>query len=837
MQPLSQVKLHRLKVTRSITCTAPLALLALAVLLYAAYFSYLTILRYHAFEARALDMGNLHQAIWNTAHGNWFRMTNQEPGLTSRLSMHVEPILLPIAGIYRLFPGVETLLILQATVVALGALPIFALARRLQLGDWLALAFAVTYLLNPTIQAANWLEFHPVTLAPTFLMSAFYFLVARTPRSNIWFVVFAVLAASCKEEMGLLVAMLGIYAAIMQRRWRFGVFTFVLAAGWSLLAVLGIQAAFAGGNIHWGRYAYLGETTTDKVFALLTRPDLIVAQLQSAGIGRYFFELLLPVGFLSLLAPEVLLLALPSFAINLLAQFSPMHQVTTLIYAAPVLPFVMLSAVQGAARLLGWLAPHQPSASSAHSLTFSPFYPLAHHALALYLLTAALVSQVLYGYLPFGSNHMPLAVTAHHERSAVIFDQIPTLAGVSAQDRLNPHVAGRPTVHIFPRVEQADFVVLDVTGSAWPQHPNDLKQSVDDLLATGFGIAAADDGYLLLQRGAITRTLTPATYPAFYTAWQTPPEAQWTDQAPSQMAAPAAGTSSSDIAAAPIAIFGDLLRLDDYRVRTDRYGETVVDLTWTALAPLPDDLRFYVGYFASKGQALYDNIYYQPVSVLWYPTSLWPQGERTYVQTLPWRLDAAEFVLSLGVFEGDDGWASGARLPVTANGGAPTLENGTLLRLGGFTRRADGGWQETPAVGADYAALPLRGLDAALGGELRLSAAAVPASVQAGASLPIRLQWERTGEAAPNLSRFVHLRDAAGNTVAQVDGPVTDAFGPLPVEGWPLFTLIEDLPALAVPPTLPGGDYTLVAGLYDWQTGATVGSDGGVQLGTVHIVK
>jgi hypothetical protein len=261
-------------------------------------------------------------------------------------------------------------------------------------------------------------------------------------------------------------------------------------------------------------------------------------------------------------------------------------------------------------------------------------------------------------------------------------------------------------------------------------------------------------------------------------------------------------------------------------------------------------LRFYVNYSASKGQALYDNIYYQPVSVLWYPTSLWPQGERTYVQTLPWRVDAAEFVLGLGVFEGEEGWAGGARLPVTASGGAPVLENGTLLRLGGFTRTADGGWQAAPPVGADYAALSLRGLDAAFGDELRLAAAAVPATVQAGASLPLRLQWERTGEAPPNLSRFVHLRDAAGNTVAQVDGPVTDAFGPLPLESWPLFTLIEDLPALTVPAALPTGDYTVFAGLYDWQTsaplaahangadaGTVMSPDGGVQLGTVHIVN
>ena len=40
-------------------------------------------------------------------------------------------------------------------MVALGALPLFALARHQRLGDWPALVFAVAYLLNPSIQAAQ----------------------------------------------------------------------------------------------------------------------------------------------------------------------------------------------------------------------------------------------------------------------------------------------------------------------------------------------------------------------------------------------------------------------------------------------------------------------------------------------------------------------------------------------------------------------------------------------------------------------------------------------------------------------------------------------------------
>src|SRR5690606_18595693 len=101
--------------------TLPILLLGLAILAYAIYFSHLTLLRYAAYEARALDMGNLNQAVWNTAHGNWFHLTNQ-PGTVNRLSLHVEPILIPISWLYWIYPGPPTLLVLQAVTVALAAL-------------------------------------------------------------------------------------------------------------------------------------------------------------------------------------------------------------------------------------------------------------------------------------------------------------------------------------------------------------------------------------------------------------------------------------------------------------------------------------------------------------------------------------------------------------------------------------------------------------------------------------------------------------------------------------------------------------------------------------------
>jgi hypothetical protein len=207
-------------------------------------------------------------------------------------------------------------------------------------------------------------------------------------------------------------------------------------------------------------------------------------------------------------------------------------------------------------------------------------------------------------------------------------------------------------------------------------------------------------------------------------------------------------------------------------------------------------------------------------------------------------LDADQFTLAVGVYAGEEGWTGGARLPVTASGGAPVLEDGTLLRLGGFERTADGQWQPQPAVPAAYAAQPVQPIDAHYDDALLLSAFAAPPSSRAGSSVPLWLQWERTAAAPSNLSRFVHVLDARGSKVAQVDGQVSDAFGPLPITSWPENISVDDLMTLDVPSTLPPGEYTLVAGLYDWQsgerllaTGASVRPDGAAQLGTIQIVE
>ena len=187
----------------------PRLILGAMILLYFLTFATLTVLAHEAYQTTAFDLGSMDQAIWNTSQGRLFRATVQ-PDVEIRLVGHVEPIILPLALLYRVWADPRLLLVLQSGAVALGALPAYRLARRFLRDEWLGLAFAAAYLLYPPLQAANSFDFHPVTLAAPLL---FFALDAMHGRRWLGFAAFGALAMSCREDIPLLVFMMGLYAA------------------------------------------------------------------------------------------------------------------------------------------------------------------------------------------------------------------------------------------------------------------------------------------------------------------------------------------------------------------------------------------------------------------------------------------------------------------------------------------------------------------------------------------------------------------------------------------------------------------------------------------------
>jgi len=150
----------------------PRALLVGAITAFAAGFSALGVLRHDAFSTGRFDLGNMVQAVWSTAHGHPLQVTSLSGEQVSRLGVHFDPILVAFAPLWWLWPHPSLLVVVQATALALGALPVFWLGLRHLGSERLALALALAYLLAPPTQWLALNEFHPAALATPLLLLA-----------------------------------------------------------------------------------------------------------------------------------------------------------------------------------------------------------------------------------------------------------------------------------------------------------------------------------------------------------------------------------------------------------------------------------------------------------------------------------------------------------------------------------------------------------------------------------------------------------------------------------------------------------------------------------------
>src|SRR5262249_43409721 len=135
-----------------------------------------------------------------------------------------------------LFPSAIGLLVLQSVALALGAIPVHRMARRLLADEPLALACALLYLVYPAVGYANLFEFHPETLGTTTLLFAIAALLAGAAGRTL---LFGALSLLGKEDMAVPVLGLALWALALRRPggWR-------VAAGLAVLALVSFGVTF-----------------------------------------------------------------------------------------------------------------------------------------------------------------------------------------------------------------------------------------------------------------------------------------------------------------------------------------------------------------------------------------------------------------------------------------------------------------------------------------------------------------------------------------------------------------------------------------------------------------
>jgi uncharacterized membrane protein len=413
-------------------------------------FAELSVLRHHAFRTGRFDLGNMTQAVWATAHGHPLLVTSTQGEQFVRLGAHVDPILVLFAPLWWLWPSPELLLVSQAVAVALGALPLFALARKHLGSEWAALGVAGAYLLYPPTQWLTLNEFHPVALACPLLLAAWWFL---DEERLVAFAVCAVLAAACKEEVALAVAVMGLWYAMSHRDRRAGAAIGAAALLWALIAIEVVVPHWSpsGGSEFAARYRAVGGSPPGIVKTALLHPRRFVHAAFGRADLRYLAALLLPLGLLAAFAPLAALAALPELALNVLSSTRGQTSIR-FHYVAVLVPVLLVAAVFGIQRVAGRTG-------------------IRPAAIATALAGLCLASNYVLGPLPLWRG-LPFAsqtqtdyqhVTAHDRLAARAIRLVPADAAVSATNSLGAHLSARRRILSFPLLLDSTWVAVDAT--------------------------------------------------------------------------------------------------------------------------------------------------------------------------------------------------------------------------------------------------------------------------------------------------------------------------------------------------------------------------------------
>ncbi|MEM7033235.1 MAG: DUF2079 domain-containing protein [Chloroflexota bacterium] len=760
-----------------------------SILAFGLYFSWYGIQRYQTLNAYTADLSLIDQAIWNTGQGHFLEATwgnKQQP----RTAEHFEPLLIPLAAIYWFWDDVRAILVVQAFALALGALPVFwiaqdVLGRHHFIPRWIPLAFPILYLLSPPLQAAAVADFHadPLMVAPW--LFTFWYVTQQKWR---WAWVWAIVVMLSKENMPTLIVMMGGYLIVtgwLNRKresdqyvsyFKHGTGFIVVGIAWFLIATFVIVAPLA--EVYFGTNGpiYLDNRFSSNPLdwlAVLSEPDRL----------KYLLGLAMTTGGLAVLAPQYLLLGLPIFVANVFSNFAGQYSGEQH-YSAPLVAVIVVAAIYGTnnmARLFGNKSGRRIASPTLVSM------------LVLGAFVLALVYQTRVGWTPISRRAEIYTHTTHTDIAHQLFSLVPPDVPISASAGLHPHLSHRRVAYTYPTVEDAAFILADVTDIAGI-HPNDVRSQLESYISSRqWQVIEAEDGFMLLKRIEAAPQTLPDQFYSFVRSGE--------NIYPSY----------------PIDLtFANQIRLLGFDVLDDPFHQqTTLRFYWQSLSDnLNEELILWPQFFDDFGNPINDPATQSMVETTWYPPASWQKDEIIVTKTLQQNL-GAQFHLAIGVTQEKGFSNSDQNLPLDPVMGADqntiTFSQNTLAHIASFTR--DNWTLTTHPPSPTFE--DLRPVRFSFEDQLHLIGLHVPASIQSNEPLSILLAWQTDQLLNTDYTIFVHLIDQDGTIVAQNDSQpfwITDQ----PMTHWQPGQMMLDRHMLQ-PPFAPG-HYQVRMGLYDWQS-------------------
>jgi uncharacterized membrane protein len=491
------------------------AILALFIIVVGVMLALLSVQQYRGYNDGMNDLGNMSQSIWSATKGLPLEFTYNN-GQLSRLGLHVELIYFVISPLYALFPDPITLLILQSFLFALGAIPVYRIAKRYLKDAKYSLAMVLIYLLYPLAQTAVLFDFHGDTLAMPLLLFALCFLVENHWKS---YYLFIVLALSCKFYVALPVFMIGLIVLIKYGKQssefkKIGILTVILSIVWGVFTFVILRPIFspeAGVNL---------ESASSIVGYVHYYFSEVINNLRISWVPRFgvLLLLLMPVIWLSLHSSVWLLpaaiTAFPALLSNNIQYVYIFHH-----YALTV-PFLIFAAINGASNLQDkW------KLSSRSSLFSNPRSMIILSLGLTLVFNARLVSTPLnpsfwFGNPGQGTNQLRYGRTPRDGLKDILLKKfVPPSIPIAVSWPLAPHLTNRQFLYVLGDFDQPmhriDMVIADgLFDFAIPFSEGYTSSVIHDvpyirnyLNSQDFSLIYIQDGLLIFTRGNQTEKL------------------------------------------------------------------------------------------------------------------------------------------------------------------------------------------------------------------------------------------------------------------------------------------------------------------------------------------
>lgn len=454
----------------------PVLVLVAMVLAFAAHMAFYTIRQHAQLMTYSWDLGIFNNMMWNLLRGHWFKAAPVLGPEGSHIQFHATfgaYLLLPF---YALWQTPQMMLIIQASLLGLAAIPLYLVARRRLESRWMGLVFAYVYLVHAPLHGPIFYDFHFLTLAPFFVGWVIYCFEAN---KRGWLIFSWLAAVSIREEIsaGLGVAALYYLLSGMRTRaaWAMGVASAVyfLVVKFYVMPLHGpTEDSFAWifkDLIPPGEVGFAGVLRT-----LVTNPVYTLNTVFTSEKFTYLLKTLGPVLLLPMRHSVIWILCLPAILFTLLATGYPPLIETKFQYTSNWTPYVLLGAVFV---LDVW--------RRRDIVRYAAAVPALCVAATLFSYNGGAIFQknsFLAGFHQVNFGWTKALQKQHHDLYELI-DKIPADASVSACEMIVPQISSRENAYTLNRFGalDADYLLCDLGLLRTPPTPDFMRAA----LATG----------------------------------------------------------------------------------------------------------------------------------------------------------------------------------------------------------------------------------------------------------------------------------------------------------------------------------------------------------------